>query len=285
MSPGGSVKLSDLGLLAVAFVWGLTFVMVKESLLFISPFKFLFCRFVLSFLFLAGLSGRRLLRLNRSVLGHGALIGVFLFLGYGLQTVGLQYTTPANTGFITGLSVVIVPFLAVGLLKKPPGKYVVVGVGCAAAGLFLLSVEKMEMDYGDFLVLLGAFAFAMHLILVGKYVTEHDPVLLTTIQIGMVALLSFAASWGQQWSLNSTVVQALFITSIFATVMAFLIQNMAQRHTPPTRTAVIFAAEPVFAAVSSYILTGEPFTVKKVAGCLLILTGMLIAEIKGEKRV
>jgi drug/metabolite transporter (DMT)-like permease len=279
------VKLSDLGLLTVAFVWGLTFVMVKESLLFISPFKFLFYRFALSFLLLAGLSGKRLLRLNRFILGHGALIGVFLFLGYGLQTVGLQYTTPANTGFITGLSVVIVPFLAAGLLKKPPGTYAVVGVGCAAAGLFLLSVEKMEMDYGDLLVLLGAFAFAMHVTLVGKYVTEHDPVLLTTIQIGMVALLSFAASWGQQWSLNSTVVQALFITSIFATVMAFLVQNMAQRHTPPTRTAVIFATEPVFAAVCSYILTGEPFTTKKVAGCLLILTGMLIAEIKGEKRV
>jgi drug/metabolite transporter (DMT)-like permease len=285
VSPGGSVKLSDLGLLTVAFVWGLTFVMVKESLLFISPFKFLFYRFALSFLFLAGLSGKRLLRLNRPVLGHGALIGVFLFLGYGLQTVGLQYTTPANTGFITGLSVVIVPFLAAGLLKRPPGTYAVVGVGCAAVGLFLLSVEKMEMDYGDFLVLLGAFAFAMHLILVGKYAPEHDPVLLTTVQIGMVALVSFAASWGQQWSVNNTVVQALFVTSIFATVMAFLLQNMAQRYTPPTRTAVIFATEPVFAAVCSYMLIGEPFTIKKVAGCLLILTAMLIAEIKGEKKV
>lgn len=277
------VKTSDLGLLVVAFVWGLTFVMVKESLLFISPFKFLFYRFFLSFLFLAGLSGKRLLRLNGSVLGHGAVIGVFLFLGYGLQTVGLQYTTPANTGFITGLSVVIVPFLAVALLKKPPGKGAFWGVGCAGLGLFLLSVEEMEVNQGDLLVLLGAFAFAMHLILVGKYVQNHDPVLLTTVQIGMVALLSLTASSGQQWSVNRTVVEALLVTSVFATVMAFLIQNLAQRHTPPTRTAVIFATEPVFAALCSYVLTGELFTVRKVVGCLLILTGMLIAEIKGER--
>lgn len=279
------MKLSDAGLLAVAFVWGLTFVMVKESLLFVSPFRFLFYRFALSFLMLVGISGKRLRHLDRSVLVHGALIGVFLFLGYGFQTVGLQYTTPANTGFITGLSVVIVPFLAAGLLKMPPGKSVFLGVGCAAAGLFLLSVEKMEVNHGDVLVLLGAFAFAMHLILVGKYVRSHDPVLLTTIQIGMVTLLSFAAGSGQYWSVNNIVVRALLITSIFATVMAFLVQNLAQRHTPPTRTAVIFATEPVFAAVCSYILVGETFTVRKVAGCLLILTGMLIAELMGDKNM
>ena len=274
------MKLSDTALLVVAFVWGLTFVMVKESLSFISPFKFLFFRFLLSFIFLLVISAKKLRNLNTNIMKYGMIIGIFLFCGYGFQTVGLQYTTPANAGFITGLSVVMVPFLEVIILRKKPGSYSFVGVLCAAVGLFFLSFEKLQMNYGDFLILLCAFSFALHIVMVGKYAPLHDPVLLTVIQIGMVAFLSFFLSIHQESVINTVVLEALLVTSIFATVMAFLVQNMAQRHTPPTRTAVIFAMEPVFAALCSFILIHEVFTLRKIAGCLLILVGMIIAEAK-----
>ncbi|MBU7016044.1 MAG: DMT family transporter [Theionarchaea archaeon] len=274
------MNLSDTALLMVAFVWGLTFVMVKESLFFISPFKFLFYRFLLSFLFLLVISCKRLKNMDRSIFKYGILIGVSLFSGYGFQTVGLMYTTPANAGFITGLSVVLVPSLSVLFIKKGLNRYSYLGVGCAAAGLFSLSFQRFEMNYGDFLILLCAFSFALHIVLVGKYAPLYDPVLLTTVQIGVVALLSFLLSLNQQPVFTTIVWETLIITSLFATVLAFLIQNMAQRHTPPTRTAVIFAMEPVFAALCSFILVHEVFTFRKIIGCALILVGMVITELK-----
>lgn len=282
------MKNSDIGLLMVAFVWGLTFVLVKESLFYISPFKFLFYRFSLSFLLLLGISIKKLKNITVDIIKYGGSIGIALFCGYGFQTMGLQYTTPANAGFITGLSVVIVPFLSFALLQKKPSIYSIIGVLCAAAGLFFLSFQQFDMNYGDFLVLLCAFSFALHIILVGKYAPFYDPVLLTMVQIGMVALLSGISgvsevlSAGQSPTMNVTVVEALIITAVFATVMAFLVQNMAQKYTPPTRTAVVFAMEPFFAAVCSYLLIHEVFTVRKIIGCALILAGMVVTELKKQ---
>lgn len=273
---------NDAALLIVTFVWGFTFVMVKESLSFVGPFTFLFYRFSLSFLLLIAISMKKLRKINIYVTKYGILIGIFLFSGYGFQTVGLQYTTPASAGFITGLSVVIVPFLSMALLKKRPGKNSLLGVLCAFLGLLFLSFQQLRMNYGDFLVLLCAFSFAMHIVLVGKFAPFNDPFLLTTVQIGTVAGLSFLFRKEQDIILNSTVLEALIITALFATVMAFLIQNIAQRSTPPTRTAVIFAMEPVFAAVSSFVLIHEVFTLRKIIGCLLILSGMVITEMKRE---
>ncbi|MBU7042672.1 MAG: DMT family transporter [Theionarchaea archaeon] len=274
------MKSSDLGLLGVAFVWGFTFVAVKESLEFVSPFTFLFYRFLLAFLLLILVSFKKVKHMDRVILTHGIVIGIFLFLGYGFQTMGLQYTTPANTGFITGLSVVIVPFLSIFFLKKIPPLTAWIGVFCALVGLFFLSFQKLSMDFGDFLVLLGACSFAMHLILVGKYSPQHDPFLLTTTQIGTVAALSCLLGTPSSMVFNTPVVKAVIITAVFATVLAFLIQTTAQKHTPATRTAVIFAMEPVFAALSSYILIHEVFTVQKIVGCGLILLGMIITEMK-----
>jgi drug/metabolite transporter (DMT)-like permease len=218
--------------------------------------------------------------MDRNILKYGIVIGVSLFSGYGFQTVGLQYTTPANAGFITGLSVVVVPFLSVLFIKKGLHVYSYVGVVCAAAGLFSLSFQKFEMNYGDFLMLLCAFSFALHIVLVGKYAPLYDPVLLTTVQIGVVAVLSFLLSLNQEPVFTTMVWKTVIVTSLFATVLAFLIQNLAQQHTPPTRTAVIFAMEPVFAALCSFILIHEVFTLRKVAGCILILLGMVITELK-----
>lgn len=274
------MKFSNLGLLGVAFVWGFTFVAVKESLAFVSPFTFLFYRFLLAFLILFTISLKKINLMNRAILRHGFLVGTFLFLGYGFQTLGLQYTTPANAGFITGLSVVIVPFLSVFFLRLRPPLNAWIGVVCALLGLSLLSFDKFSMDFGDFLVLLGACSFAMHLILVGKYSPHYDPVLLTTAQIGTVTLLSSILGIQSPPVFNQPVVEAVIITAVFATVLAFLIQTMAQKHTSATRTALIFAMEPVFAALSSYLLINEMFTVQKIAGCLLILVGMIITEIK-----
>jgi len=274
----------DISLLMVSFFWGITFVVVKEAIEFIPPFSFLFYRFSITFLLLLLVSIGRLKNLDLETLKSGIFIGSFLFLGYGFQTVGLRETTPANAGFITGLSVVIVPFISSLLLKLKPQKNVIAGVILATAGLIFLSFQRFMISYGDFLILLCAFSFAMHIILVGKYSPGRDTFLITMVQIGTVALFSFFLSFGEKpFEFNMTIWQALIITSFFATFLAFLIQNSAQKNVSPTHTALIFSMEPVFAALGSYILLNEAFTLRKIIGCICILTGMILSEIKNKK--
>ncbi|MEA1994029.1 MAG: DMT family transporter [Euryarchaeota archaeon] len=276
----------DLSLILVTFFWGLTFVTVKEAIAFIPPFNFLLYRFSIAFLLLLIVSAKKIRHIDFYTLKSGLFIGVFLFLGYALQTVGLKYTTPANAGFITGLSVVIVPFLSSILFKTKLKKNVIVGVALACIGLAFLSLQKFAISYGDFLILLCAFAFAMHIILVGKYAPKMDIFSITTIQIGAVAIFSFFFSFTESsFEFNTVIWKALIITAVFATVLAFLLQNAAQKHVSPTHTALIFAMEPVFAALCSYLLISEIFTLQKMLGCIFILCGMIITRFRRTNRV
>lgn len=228
---------------------------------------------------------RRIRHINRSTLFSGMFIGLFLFSGYAFQTVGLQYTSAANSGFITGLSVVLVPVFTALLLRKLPSFYAFLGVCCATIGLTLLSLGQglANVNLGDVLTFMCAACFALHIIMVGKYAPHHDPAMLAIIQICTVA----AASWGvgivsetPPQALTETVWLALIITAIPATALAFLIQNTVQKFTSPTHTAIIFTTEPVFAALTAYLVVGDVLTTKQVMGCVLILAGMLITEIK-----
>ncbi len=276
---------NDLLLLLVSFFWGITFVTVKEAIQFMPPFSFLSWRFSLAFLLLFLVSIKRVRRIDIEIGKYGIFIGLFLFMGYGFQTVGLQYTTPANAGFITGLSVVIVPVLSAVILKTTPSKNTVFGAILACIGLALLSFQRFAMSYGDLLVLVSAFCFAMHIILVGKYSPRTDTFLITTIQIGAVALFSTLFSFTEpSFEFNLTIVEALIITAFFATFLAFLIQNSAQKYVSPTHTGLIFAMEPVFAAVCSYLLIGEVFTLRKIVGCVCILLGMVLAELRSGRK-
>jgi drug/metabolite transporter (DMT)-like permease len=210
------------------------------------------------------------------------LMGLALFAGYSLQTFGLRLTTPAKAGFITGLSVVIVPVVSTLLLRQRLSRGVWLGVGLAAAGLALLSLQAdLSVNPGDVLVLGCALAFACQILLTGRFAPSYDPLLLTFGQIVVVAFLAGIAAW----TLESppmppgTVVFAAAFTGILATSLAFGIQTMAQRFTSPTRTALIFATEPVFAALFSFLLIGEVLGLRQLAGCALILAGMITAEI------
>lgn len=278
---------AELALLAVSFIWGTTFVLVKEALSSIGPFTFLGLRFLAAFLFLALVTKSALSDFNRSTIKAGLIIGVFLLAGYLLQTLGLQFTTASKAGFITGLSVVIVPIIYSIYTLTWPSLASVVSVGLATAGLFLLTVEKgMYITSGDLLVLGCAFAFAMHIIMVDRYTRKYNPLVLTTIQIGFVAAVTLLLGLGlEPWPpvFSAPVVEALVITSIPATALAFLIQNAMQKYTTPTRTAIILITEPVFAYGFAHFWAGETLALRGLVGCLLIITGMLLSELKNLK--
>ena len=278
--------VADLLLLLVALVWGSTFVMVKRAVADVPVYAFLSKRFLLAAVVLAAVYSRRIRRMTRRQVGAGCLIGVFLFAGYAFQTSGLQYTTSAKVGFITGLSVVIVPILSAALLRRAPTRQSIIGVVFSTVGLGLLSLNAdLSVGRGDLLVLFCAVSFAFHIVAVSAFAPKCDPIALTTVQVATVGVVSVvvALACGQYHRLtgaaaNSTWFAAAF-TGVLATAVAFGIQNSAQRFTSPTHTALIFAAEPVFAGLFGVLLAGEELSQRAVAGCVLILCGMIAGEI------
>ncbi len=279
---------ADLSLLFVAAIWGSTFVVVKNATADMPTFTFLTIRFAIAAVAIALLKRDISVWKNKDLWKHGIFIGLFLFLGYAFQTLGLQYTSAAKTGFITGLYVIIVPLIVALADKKLPRKLTIFGIILATIGLAFLSLEGFSIAIGDFLVLLCAFAFAAHIYVVSILSKKYDIIAITSIQLLTVSVLSlvnmavFELNATVVWSSN--VILGLLITAIPATSLAFWLQNNFQRFTTPTHTALIFASEPVFAYIFAFLLAGQVFTVKYTIGAILILSGIILAELPVKSR-
>jgi len=273
---------AELSMLVVAFIWGTTFVIVKNGLNDIEPFLFLGLRFILAFLVMAMLAGSKIFRAPRATWLMGSLLGVFLFIGYTFQTIGLQYTTSSNAGFITGVSVVLVPILDSIIKRTWPTLSTLATVLIAAVGLYLLSVPagRFYLSSGDLLVLVCAFGFAIHIVLVGRYSHKHDPVAITAVQILFVGVVCMTIglcteTWPARFTPNA--IRDILITAILATSLAFLLQNALQKYSTPTRFAVVLTMEPVFAALAGYFAANELFSDRALIGAACILCAMLIS--------
>ncbi|NLV21427.1 MAG: DMT family transporter [Syntrophomonadaceae bacterium] len=269
-------------MMLVALIWGVTFVLVKNALADIGPFLFLGIRFVLAFLVLAIFSFKNIIKVEVSTVAAGCLLGFFLFIGYVFQTVGLQYTTSSNAGFITGVSVVLVPIMFYIKKRTWPDWQTTLTVVMAATGLFLLSVPagKFALGYGDLLVLVCAFGFALHIVFVSKYSWRHNAVAITGVQILFVGLLCLVIGLAAEpipQHMGSDTILAIIVTSVFATSLAFLLQNYLQRFSTPTRFAVVLTTEPVFAALAGFVWANEILTVRAYTGAALILLAMLLS--------
>lgn len=290
---------ADASLLFVTAVWGATFVMVQDAVTGFPVFAFLALRFALAALVLlpfllrnravGSADSRRSLhaagtRVAAASWLPGILVGIALFAGYAFQTFGLRFTTPAKAGFITGMSVVLVPLGQAIFLRRPPRRNSIIGVALAAAGLALLSLQAdLSVSVGDLLVLACAVAFSVHILLVGRYAPDWQPLRLAFVQIVTVAVLSSAAALlvdrPVPWPPGNVWFAAAF-TGLLATALAFFVQSRAQQATSPTHTALIFAAEPVFAGLFSFLLIGEVLGPRQILGSALIVAGMLVSELR-----
>lgn len=279
------VLLADTSLFFVAIFWGLNFVVIKESLEIITPFTYLGIRFLLAALILLPLFWKRLLKATAGDYLAGCLIGLFLFSGFAFQTIGLLYTTPANSGFITGSAVVIVPFIYFLVTRRSPGWWSFIGASLAAGGLYLLSAgDSFGLGFGDALTLVGAFMFAAHLVSIAIHVEKRDPLVLAFSQIAFTGLVSFtiALLWESSTGIFNQpllIWGAILYAVIFCTIGAFVTQTIAQRYTTPIHAVLILSLEAVFAGLFSYLFWGEQFTLRKLSGALFILAGILIAEL------
>ncbi len=275
---------ADLALLMVTVIWGGTFVAVQNAVSQYPVFAFLALRFTLAALGMLALFWRRLRALGWWGLGAGCLIGLFLFSGYGFQTMGLRYTSATKAGLITGLQTVSVPVYTALLSRRTPERHVILATILAVIGLGLLSLRSgLTLEYGDLLVLACALSFGAHITAVGILAPRTDAMALTTVQIAFVAVASVVASIcfeGAPTLPPDSVWFAAAFTGILATCVAFGIQNGVSKYTTPTHTAVVFAMEPVFAALFGYLLAGERLGPRAVFGGCMILLAMFVAEIR-----
>lgn len=278
---------ADFSLLMVAFVWGSTFVVVKWAIEDLPPLPFLAIRFALAFISLLPFLYFQKAHISKGTLLKGVALGGLLFSGYAWQTVGLQYTTASNAGFITGLSVVFVPVFVTITTRKLPNPGLILGVLCALIGLAFLSLgDRFQLNKGDLMVLICALSFALHIFFVGRYAPQSNATVLACVQIFTVSVLSGISSFFLPqpiMNFSTNVWFALLVTAIPATSLAFFVQSKMQQFTSPTHTALIFTMEPVFAAISAFFFAGEILTHKGLIGAALVLAGMLIAEFTGSE--
>ncbi|MCW5978263.1 MAG: DMT family transporter [Bryobacteraceae bacterium] len=286
-------RRAEFALVVVAFIWGSTFVLVKAALPDVSTLLFLALRFTLASVALAiAYRGHLSGMFARPAVGvrEGVVAGAFLFGGYVFQTLGLRLTTPSKSAFLTGLAIVLVPLFCSAVYRVAPQFREAVGALVAMGGMSLMTLEgtSLRMEVGDLLTLAGAVFFAMHMVAVGHFAPRRGFEILSVVQIATAALLGLAIfSWLEdayaRWSL--TLAAALAVTGLLATAAAFTVQAWAQQHTSATRTAVIFAFEPIFAWATSYVVMREALDWRGAAGALLILTGILIVELKPLRKL
>ena len=277
---------ADLALVVVTAVWGATFFMIKDALHAVPPFWFVALRFTLAGALLAPFAARGSLRADARA---GVAVGLLLFLGYALQTLGLQFTSASRAGFITGLAVVFVPCAEALFFRSRPSRQTLSGVALSIVGMALLAFgasDPGQVALGDVLVLGCALAFSAHILAISRAAQRADPLRLTFIQVLTVGALSLALAGALERFPSAEMIAALpaiGFTAVFATVGAYYVQARAQRFTSPTHTALIFALEPVFAAAFAFALAGERLTQLETAGCALIVLGMLAATARGQR--
>ena len=277
-------------LLVAAVIWGVAFVAQRVGMEHVGPFTYNGVRFVLgalSLLPLLWLGRRSALPIDpggwRPILGGGLLAGLILFAGASLQQVGIVYTTAGKAGFITGLYVVIVPLL--GLLwghRTPWSTWI--GAALAVAGLYLLTLtDDLTLAEGDGLVLIGAFFWAGHVLVIGWLSGRHiEPVLLACLQFIVCAVLSLATAVATETITLAGLwggAMPILYGGLLSVGVAYTLQVVAQRDAPPAHAAIILSLETVFAALGGWLLLNEILSGRGLLGCALMFAGMLLSQV------
>jgi drug/metabolite transporter (DMT)-like permease len=281
-APLSRQRQAELSLVFLTMIWGTTFIATRTALSGISPLMLLGIRFAVGFIALFVLFFPRMRRITRMDVRAGLVLGILFFVGNVLQTTGLKYTTAGVSGFITALSVVMVPPIALVVLKEKPRIGALVGVILAMIGLALLTLgDGLSAGLGELLTVGCAIAFAFHIVYVTKYGSVTEPTVMVAVQLGLSAIAAFAMAGltGTAAAPSPAALKAAIYLGLVATAFAFVMQVYAQRLTTATRAALIFTLEPVFAAIFAYLVAGEVIGPRGLAGCALILIGTLVAEL------
>jgi drug/metabolite transporter (DMT)-like permease len=279
--------LSEIGLFYSAAIWGATFFIVKQVLETTNPVVLVGYRFLIAAILLGGfcLLTRRHLLNN---VNHGFFAGLILWLLYISQTIGLGITTASNSGFITGLFVAFVPIFSLTLFRRTPKTMDVIASIISIFGLWLLTGSLTDFNIGDLFTLVAAATYALHILILDKYVKGgDDPFILSFQQFFLVGAMSLLIGgiFSLDFSISDVnVTGTIFFLAMLPTLSAFVIQVMAQKITTPLRVSLILALEPVFAGAFAWTLGSEPIVVHRAVGGLFIVLGMISSGISQTVR-
>ena len=292
-----STKKSLLGkimLLVVAILWGSSLTVVKVASETFEPNMILAIRFTVSALILSIIFWKKLRDMTKDDAKKGLIIGIFLFMAYSAQTIGVGYTDPGRSAFLSASYCVIVPFLAWIAMKKRPDKFNMIAAALTIAGIYFVSMaggdggsvfdQGREAILGDGFALLSGFLFAAHIVAVTKLSKGKDPILMTILQFIMAAVLSIVVTLifedNSSIVLSQKAVLEVGYLAVMCTTVALLLQNLGQKFTTATSAALILATESIFGILIPVFMRIESLTRNKIIGFILIFIAILISETK-----
>ena len=272
-------------LLGASFFWGTTFVAQVTGMDGIGPFTYAAARYFLGFLFLTGLliftrKSRRAEKISHGF-GVGLFCGIFLFIATSMQQISMLYTTAGKAAFITCLYIMFVP-LGASLLGKKILKENWIGSALALIGLYFLAInEEFSINRGDVILFFSAFFWTAHILVVDKFANRVDALELSTAQIFMTMLLSFAAMLIFENPTIDAVKSAafpIFYGGVMSSGVAFTLQIYGQKYAEPSTAAILMSFESIFGALSGWLLLGEVMTCREIFGCVLMLFGIIVTQ-------
>ena len=288
----------EAALLLMTLIWGGTFVIVKLSLNDISSMLFIASRFGIASAILSLIYIFRKIKLDKKSLLPGILLGITLFISFCTQTIGLKFTSATKSGFITGISVVLIPFFQIFIEKKMPSKGAVIGTVLVFCGLLFLSSPGNSVlalftelgssfNFGDVMTLICAASFGYYVVQLDMETRRHDFKTLLITQLVSVTFLSLAASFlfagfayePLKVNLTEYLIFGLLYTGVLATLINIFLQTKYQKSVSPTKAGIIYSFEPIFAATFAFFIIGEKITNFGLVGCALIFLGLLISEV------
>ncbi|MGG0656590.1 DMT family transporter [Rummeliibacillus pycnus] len=271
-------------LLITAIVWGSAFVFTDIALKYITAYQIMAGRFLLASIILIILFGYKLKKITKSVIWKGVTLGIILYIAFALQTVGLQYTTPSKNAFLTVVNVIIVPIITYAIYQRRIDGYEIIGSILAIIGIGCLTLQgSFTMNIGDALSLACAVGFAFDIFCTNHFVKKEDAILLTIIQFITAAVISNLVVLIQgdaPLTLEKEGLYPVIYLAIFSTTIAYLFQNIANQYTTATKAAIILSMESFFGMVMSVLFLHEVLTTRMIIGAVLILSAILIAEVK-----
>lgn len=278
--------LAKLALVIATLIWGSSFFIMKNTLDAMPSFYLLAIRFTIGSVLLSLIFLPKYKKLDMGYVKGGAVMGVFLFMAYGLQTIGLNYTTAGKNAFLTAIYCLIVPFLYWAVAKIRPDKYNITAAILCVIGIFLVSVNPSAeggVNIGDILTMGGGFMYACHILAVNKAAEGRDIILLTILQFITAAVLCWITALLIEdfpARLSHGAVMSLAYLGVMATTAALLLQNIGQKYTPPSTAALLLSLEAVFGVLFSVIFADEALTVQLALGFALIFIALVISEAK-----
>ena len=276
--------IGDGMLLITAIVWGSGFVVTAIALEYLSAYQVMAGRFILAAMILSLLFGKKFKTFTKSVIWKGAILGTILYIGFALQTVGLEYTTPSKNAFLTAVNVVIVPLIAYLVYKRKVDRYETIGSIITLIGIGFLSLQgSMTISIGDALSLACAVAFAFDIFYTNHFVKKEDALSLTIVQFitaSFIAVIAVLIQGDIPTTFEKEALYSIIYLAVFSTTIAYVCQNIAFQYTTATKGAIILSLESFFGMLLSVLFLHEVLTGRMIIGAALIMIAILITELK-----